>query len=75
MINKKTPFPIQTAPKDGLSYIWVGQENLGPWLMRWDKDFKNSLVGAHAGMWVSKGNLFTWDEQGGNGPTHWGHQK
>ena len=61
---------IATAPRDG-TYIEVLADGEGPFEMRWDPAFRNFITGTHRGMWVARGNLFSWDESRGFGPTHW----
>lgn len=67
---------ISSAPRDG-TYIKVCAYDdgvvTGPYVMCWDKDYTNPLVGPHKGMWVSDFSVsrFTWDESRGFGPSHW----
>lgn len=64
---------INSAPRDGtvIEVCALDGDREGPFRMRWGEDVVNSLVGSHAGMWVSDRGGFTWDESRGFGPTHW----
>ncbi len=62
---------IQSVPRDG-SIVWVGDPDVGQFVMRWNPSGSNSLFQPDpVGIWESPDECMTWSEDGGFGPTFW----
>jgi hypothetical protein len=63
--------PIATAPRDG-TFIVVGHEEVGTFMMRFVADQKNEFFApGQVGMWLEYGDFMTWIDDPELGPSHW----
>lgn len=68
--DNKERRPIVTASRDG-TLIWVGADDSGEFVMRYDPEGENVIAQAGKGLWVASDGSFTWSEERGFGPDYW----